>query len=76
MQTTTEPLTWHQAKAARWRHKLRNHSAHIKAPGWIHTGLTLCGRKDPPVMVDAEHRHNPANKCCARCKRIADKAKT
>jgi hypothetical protein len=35
---------------------------------------TLCGlpRHSAPVTIDAEHRHNPENKPCQHCRRIAD----
>jgi hypothetical protein len=71
--TPYQALTWHQQQAARRRWKTRNMSAHIRAADWIWTGRTLCGRTQHAVHVDAEHRNNPANGTCARCKAAADK---
>jgi hypothetical protein len=67
-------LTWHQVHGIRRRHALRHHAAHIVMwPDYIATGRTLCGRKNPRVTIDPEHRTNPANLPCARCSAAADK---
>lgn len=68
-----ETLTWHQQNAVRRAWRLRRRSAHIEAPDYLRTGKMLCGVTRALVVVDAAHRNNPQNKCCARCKRIADK---
>jgi hypothetical protein len=70
-----EPRSWHQRAADRRHWRLRKHSAHIAADDYLRTGKMLCGCKDPPVTVDAEYRHNPENRTCARCKALADKAR-
>lgn len=70
-----EQLTWHQMKALKDAHKLRNIPAHILRGDYIFTGKALCGIKDPAVYVDTVKRHNPANKVCQRCLAIADKGK-
>lgn len=68
-----ENLTWHQQNKRRRDYRLRNHAAHIQSASYYTTGLMLCGRKDTPVTVDPNHRHNPANKTCATCCRAADR---
>jgi hypothetical protein len=66
-------LTWHQVRGIRRRHALRHHAAHIPAADYIATGRALCGRRNPRVTIDPEHRGNPANLPCARCSAAADK---
>lgn len=73
MNPPADSLTWHQLHGIRRRWQLRNEAAHIQGPAWIATGRTLCGLKDPPVTIDPEHRNNPNNKPCARCKAAADR---
>ena len=73
MTPTADRLTWHQMHAARRRHALRNHSAHIPAADYMATGRSLCGRKNPRVTIDPQHRNNPNNRPCAQCKAAADK---
>ena len=67
---TFQDLSWHQQQKIRRDHATRNLPAHIRGDDW-HT--SLCGHKNPRVTVDAEHRDNPANLTCKRCKVIADK---
>lgn len=66
-------LTWHQRKALRRNHELRNRSAHIKGPDFLMTGKMLCGRKDCPVTISPEHRHRESNKACKSCAAAEDK---
>ena len=73
MTPTADRLTWHQMQGIRRRHALRNHSAHIQGADYIATGRSLCGRKNPRVTIDPEHRNNPNNRPCAQCKAAADK---
>lgn len=61
-------MNWHQQAAARRTYRLRNHPAHILRPDFIQTGLAYCGEKEPPVWVEPEHRDNPKNKTCKKCK--------
>jgi hypothetical protein len=68
-----EPLTWHQWKAAQREVALRNHSSHIMQREGYLTGLALCGLKNPLVQVAFDKRDDPINKCCKKCKKIADK---
>jgi len=60
-------LSWHQLNARRRIYALRNEPAHIHGDDYLWTGLCLCGVKDPPVYVEWEHAHNPANRTCAKC---------
>lgn len=76
MNTSTEPLSWHQSNAIRRDYRLRNRPAHIRRHDWIRSGRMLCGATFAPVTIEPEHRNNPSNKPCAHCKRIADKPNT
>ena len=67
-------LSWHQQNAARRDWKLRKQPAHIYA-GFTNL-KTLCGHDRPAVVVEPEHRNNPANLTCKHCKRIADRLTT
>lgn len=67
----TPELTWHQKNKMRRDYRLRNTPAHIIGDDWI----PLCGESWHPVTVDSEHRNNPANKTCDKCRRLADKLK-
>ena len=73
MNPPADSLTWHQLHGIRRRHALRNKAAHIPAADYIATGRSLCGRKNPRVTIDPEHRNNPRNLPCLQCKTAADK---
>lgn len=62
-------MNWHQQQAARRAYRTRNLPAHIRSDDW---STSLCGYVNPLVTIDAEHRANPENGCCKKCKRIAD----
>jgi hypothetical protein len=64
------PLTWHQAQALRRAYQTRNLPAHIRGDRYA---VALCGHRNPRVTIDPEHRDNPANRTCKRCKAITDK---
>ena len=66
--------SWHRMNAARRHYRLRNHKAHILNTPDAPSRGTLCGLPRAQVWIDAEHRHNPENKTCARCRAAADKA--
>jgi hypothetical protein len=69
--STTEHLTWHQQTAAARRWKTRNLPAHVM--NFSGPYRTLCGIPKPPVTVDHQHRHNPANHTCKKCLSAADR---
>lgn len=62
-------LSWHQKQALHRAYVTRNLPAHIRSDDYF---TALCGADRPLVTIDAEFRDNPANKCCAACKRKAD----
>lgn len=66
------PLSWHQAKAIERTRQLAHVPACIHGPDYIRTGLSLCGKKNPRVYIAPEHRNNPNNKPCKKCKAKAD----
>lgn len=68
---STMPLSWHQKQAVSRAWRLRNLPAHI-LEGDAGT-VTLCGRRDPKVTVDADARKTPNNRTCKACLRIADR---
>ena len=69
-----EELTWHQQQGRERAYQARNTPAHIWAPDYINSGLTLCGIKNPRVTVDSDKRHNDSVNPCKRCWSIADNA--
>ena len=69
-----EQLTWHQQQGRKRAYQARNMPAHILAPDYINSGLTLCGIKGPKVTVDSDKRHSDGVSPCRRCCNIADNA--
>lgn len=69
-------MNWHQMAAARRSFRTRNMPAHIHHPEY--PGKMLCGISDGDAEVYLEpafkqNREKPENKCCAKCKRVAEK---